>query len=145
MKAQRKYEDSPIGQIQPFLIFQFRVPRCTSHRLFQPVLPPTVYPYRQHDDHHGAPAHDDRDLRWDIPRRVLWSESLGPDDVARAIRDEVECRDGGFLRVAGDIRPDEGEECDERGGRGLGEVVSRQAAAVVVEGEANDQGHSDYS
>jgi hypothetical protein len=93
---------------------------------------------RQYPQAH-RPTHDNCDLSRNISWRIRRLESLRPDDVARAVADEVHGSDGGLFRVARDVGGDEREEGDEGRGTGLREVVACEAAAVGVQGERDDE------
>lgn len=64
-------------------------------------------------------------------------------DIPHAISDKIQRRDCGFLRVTRDITRDQAEETHEWTGARLREVVAGETAVVVVEGQADDEGHAD--
>lgn len=70
------FQNVPIRQIQPLLIFQLSVPGSRSQGLLLPVLPPAVEPDEDHVDDASAPAADDGDLGGHVAGFVFGAERL---------------------------------------------------------------------
>ena len=81
-------------------------------RLF-PVLVLAVPPDEYQISEACGPAADDCYLGGYVARCVFGSEGLRPDNVADAVANEVQCSDGRFLGVAGDVAGDERQEGNE--------------------------------
>lgn len=124
------------------LILQLDVARLGPDLGLDAILAATVPPDERQVDQTDAPTDDDGDLGGLVARGVLGAERLGPDDVADAVGDQVQRRDGRLLGVARDVGGDQAEERHERRRRRLRQVVARQPARVVVERQGHDQDHA---
>ena len=135
--------DSLISQIKPLLILQLPIRRLRPKGRLPLILPLVVPPYEEEIHKARRPAADDGDLGGDVARGVLGPEGLRADDVADAVADEVEGGDGRLLGVASHVAGNEREEGDEAGRARLGEVVACEAAAVIGEGQGDDEDHAE--
>jgi hypothetical protein len=93
----------PIRQVQELLLVQLRIPRLLPYSFVPLVHPPIVQRNEPQVEHTDPPTNQDDDLSGSVSGLVLRSESLRTDDIARAVRNQVQCSDGGFLRVASNV------------------------------------------
>ncbi len=93
----------PIRQIQKLLLIQLRIPRLLPNSLVPLIHPPIVQRNEPEVEHTDPPTNQDRDLSRSVSGLVLRSESLRTDDIACTVCNQVQCSDGGFLRVAGNV------------------------------------------
>lgn len=133
----------PVSQIKPLLILQFDIPIRRPQRRLLLVLPPTVPRNEVHINQTQTPTNNNRHLSGDIPRRVLWPESLRPNDITNTIPDEVKRGNCRLLRVTRDITTDERQQTDEARRRCLRQVVPDEPADGVVQRQADDQKHAE--
>lgn len=131
-----------VRQIQKLCVFHFDISWSFPLVLLPGILSAIVPIYERQVTETESPTAQNRDLCWFIPRLILRTECLRPNDISGTIANQVQRRNSRLLRVACDIAGQQTEEGNETSGRSTCQIEAGKTAAIVRQWQAYNQQHA---